>query len=216
LKRIIFLLAITLMSANLAAADLKGLSCVGIRLGVGHTVQDEPDQRYSNYEISADANGFYSEAFFNWHFLNEVALEIAQAALTRGEFRWNVEDGNFFGNINLYPIMFGIKLKPLASQLSQYYQPFVGGGGSIIVGRAVIEGGTVFDPYVYIDRSAESETALGWWLSGGFESFVSSTICITSQFRYQHMKFDKPVGGYIDHSGYQITFGVAYIFRKPK
>lgn len=199
------------VAANLSGAELKGLSYAGIRIGVGHTTQATPDEEFSNYRITSDQNGFYTEAFFNWHFLNELALDIGLASLNRGEFRWTIIEGDFFGSINIYPIMAGLKIKPLASMLSDDYQPWIAGGGSIVVGRAVIEGGT--NPYIPIS-SAESQTALGWWLGGGFDSFISSTIVLSSSFRYQHMKFGKPVGGYLNHSGYQISFGIGYIFRK--
>lgn len=205
---------VLLVAANLSGAQLKGLSYAGVRIGVGHTTQANPDEQYSNYRITSDQNGFYSEAFFNWHFLNEMALDIGLASLSRGEFRWTIPDvGNFFGSINLYPIMVGLKIKPLASMLDDDYQPWFAGGGSIVVGRAVVEGGSILDPYVYVS-SAESETAVGWWLGGGFDSFISSTIVLSSSFRYQHMKFGKSVGGYFNHSGYQISFGIGYIFRK--
>jgi len=195
-------------------AQLKGLSVIGVRFGVGHANEDVPDEVYSDYVVTADQDGFFSELFFNWYFLNEFALEIGLAALNRGDFRFNIPgEGNFFGNINVYPIMFGLKVKPFSSFLDQVAQPYLGAGGSIVVGRALIEGGTVYNPYLYIDRSLESETSLGWWMSAGFESFVARNICLTSCFKYQNMDFNEPVGGFGDHSGYQISFGVAYIFR---
>jgi opacity protein-like surface antigen len=214
LKKILTVLILLFAASNLSGADIKGLSYAGIRIGVGHTDQADPDVLYSNFDITVDQNGFYTEAFFDWQFLNELSLDIGLAALSRGEFRWTVPDvGNFFGSINLYPIMVGLKIKPLVSQLSDDYQPWIAGGGSLVVGRAVVEGGTVLDPNVYV-ASAQSQTNLGWWLGAGFDSFVSSTIVVTSSFRYQHMKFGEPVGGYLDHSGYQIAFGIGYIFRK--
>lgn len=204
---------------NLASpqgAQLKGLSLIGIRIGAGHANEDTPDEIYSNYVVTADQTGLFSELFFNWYFMNELALEIGLASLNRGDFRFNVDEGDFFGHISIYPIMLGLKVKPFSSFLDEIAQPYIGAGGSIVVGRALIEGGTVFDPYAYINRSVESETALGWWLSGGFESFISTNICLTSSFKYQYMNFNEPVGGYSDHTGYQISFGVGYIFRDKK
>ena len=195
-------------------AQLKGLSIIGVRLGVGHANESEPDVIYSDYVVTADQNGFYSEIYFNWYFMNELALEIGLAALNRGDFRFNIPgEGNFFGNINVYPIMFGLKVKPFSSFLDEIVQPYIAGGGSIVVGRALIEGGTIYNPYAYINRSIESETSFGWWLSGGFESFIAKNICLTSSFKYQYMDFGEPVGGFSDHTGYQIWFGVGYIFR---
>ncbi len=206
-----------ILSVSLLGADYSGLSYIGVRIGAGHSDLGEPDETFLDYRADVQETGFYTEVFFNWHFMNEFALEVALAALNRGEFRWFVPNtGNFFGTINLYPIMVGLKLKPLASQLSRYYQPYISGGGSVIVGRAVIDGGSVANPYLYYNPDAESETALGWWAGFGFESFVSTTICITSSFRYQYMKFGEPIGGYEDHTGYQISFGIAYIFTKEE
>jgi opacity protein-like surface antigen len=217
LKKILAVLILLLVATNLSGANIGGLSYAGIRIGVGHTNQADPDVQYSNYDITVDQNGFYTEAFFDWQFLNELSLDISLAALSRGEFRWTIPDvGNFFGSINLYPIMVGLKIKPLISMLSDDYQPWIAGGASLVVGRAVVEGGTVYSPYIYIGQAEKSQTSLGWWLGAGFDSFVSSTIVLTSSFRYQHMKFGEPVGGYLDHSGYQIAFGIGYIFRKTQ
>jgi len=214
LKIIISILIALALTVNLSGANLKGLSYAGIRLGVGHISQDSPDEQYSDYDITADQNGFYSEAFYNWQFSNNFALEVGLAALNRGEFRWMIEGvGNFYGSINLYPLMVGLKVKPFASFLEDKYQPYFNFGGSLIVGRRLIEGGSIYDPYFYIGNS-DSETSLGWYAGGGFDSFISSTIGLTSSIKYQKMKFDDAVGGYLDHSGYQISFGVAYIFRK--
>jgi hypothetical protein len=213
LKIIISILMALILTVNLNGANLKGLSYAGIRLGVGHISQDSPDEQYSDYAITADQNGFYSEAFYNWHFSNDFALEITLAAFNRGEFRWQIEGiGNLFGSINIYPLMVGLKVKPFASMLEEKYQPYVNFGGSLVVGRNLIEGGTVVDPTVYLE--GDSFTTWGWYAGAGFESFISSTICITSSIKYQKLKFDEAVGGYLDHSGYQISFGAAYIIRK--
>ena len=133
------------MAGSLYGADLKNLSYMGIRLGVGHFNSDTPDEEYIDYTISADQNGFYSELFYNWQFMNELALDISLGVVNRGEFRWLVDEGNFFGSINVYPISLGIKVRPFANMLSKHYQPYVAGGGSLIFGRAVIEGGTVYN-----------------------------------------------------------------------
>lgn len=214
MKFITSVLLIIMAAANLTAADLDGISYAGIKIGVGHTSQEAPDEQYIDYNISSDQNGFHTEIFFNWHFLNEIALDVGLSVINRGEFRWFVEGvGNFFGTINLYPIDAGVKIKPLASQLSDNYQPWIAGGGSLIVGRGVIEGGSILNPYVYIDRDSESATTLGWWLGAGFDSFVSTTIGLTGSVKYHKMDFGEAIGGYLDHSGYQIAFGIAYILR---
>lgn len=193
--------------------SLKGISYVGIRLGINHITQEDPDVAYTNYNVSANRDGFYTEGFFNWHFMNEIALEVGLASASRGEFTWRTPDGTLFGNINLYPIMAGLKIKPLASLLVDHYQPYVSGGGSFVIGRAVVEGANFYDPYIYYDPSLEDETTFGWWLGGGFDSFISTTICLTADVKYQHINFGTAIGGYENHSGYQISVGAAYIFR---
>lgn len=204
------------MAGSLSGADLKNLSYMGIRLGVGHFSTDSPDNEYINYNITADRNGFFSELFYNWQFMNELALDLSLGVINRGEFRWVVEEGNFFGSINVYPISIGIKARPFANMLSKHYQPYVAVGGSLCFGRAVIEGGTVYDYRYYIDSPEKTRTDVGWWISTGFESFVSSTIMITSTFKYQGIKFSNTIGGYKDYTGYQIAFGVGYVFKPSK
>ncbi len=216
MKTLTSLIVILMVAANLSGANLNGISYAGIKIGVGHTSQDTPDEQYIDYSISSSQNGLHTEVFFNWHFLNEVALDVGLSVINRGEFRWQVEGtGNFFGSINLYPLDAGVKIKPLASQLSDHYQPWVAGGGSLIIGRGVIEGGSIFDPYIYLDRDSESATTFGWWIGAGFDTFVSTTIGLSGSVKYHKMDFnDEAIGGYVDHSGYQIAFGIAYILRK--
>jgi hypothetical protein len=42
---------------------------------------------------------------------------------------------------------------------------------------------------------------------------VMSSVCVTSNFKYHSVDYSKSIGGYKDHSGYQITVGAAYILR---
>jgi len=194
----------------------RGNQLVGLRIGVYHFTSNEESIFGDNLVSSSiTKNGFAAELFFNYFFLDQVALEVSLGNANRGDILFeNDSIGRLFGSASVYPIAVGIKVTPLSGIIRDRYQPYIHGGGSLVVTREIFEGGRLTGPYTFYDFSSKSRTGLGWWVGGGFESYVSSTIAVTSNFKYYSIDYSKYIAGYKDHSGYQISVGVAYIFRK--
>jgi hypothetical protein len=190
---------------------------VGIRLGVYHFTTDETVSLSEGLKIiRSKKDGFAAEFFYNYFLLDQFGFEFSLGSASRADiiFR-SVEIGEFFGSVNVFPIAIGLKVTPLSGLVSEHYQLYFHGGGSLVITRELFEGARGVDIDAYLDRGgAQSRTDFGWWAGFGFESYVSSRICVTSNFKYHSIDYSESIGGFKDHSGYQITFGVAYIFRK--
>lgn len=195
----------------------RGNQLLGIRLGVCHFTTDEATSPSEGLEvIGGSKNAFTGELFYNYFMLDQLALEFCLGSNARGDITFrSPEIGEFFGSVNVYPIAVGIKLTPLSGLVSDHYQPYFHGGGSLVVTRELFESANYVDIYAYYDRGGQkSRTDFGWWAGFGFESYIMSSVCVTSSFKYHSIDYSKSIGGYKDHSGYQITFGAAYVLRK--
>ena len=190
---------------------------VGIRLGVYHFTTEETVSPSEGLEIiGSKKDGFAAEFFYDYFLLDQLGFEFSLGSASRSDIIFRSDSiGEFFGSVNVFPIAVGIKLTPLSGLISKHYQPYVHGGGSLVITRELFEGARGVDIEAYWNRGgSKSRTAFGWWTGFGFESYVSSRICVTSNFKYHSIDYSESIGGFKDHSGFQITFGVAYIFRK--
>jgi hypothetical protein len=195
----------------------RGNQLMGIRLGVYHFTTDETVAPSEGLEVvGSKKNGFAAEFFYDYFLLDQLGFEFSLGSASRADIIFRSDSiGELLGSVNVYPIAIGIKVTPLSGLVSDHYQPYLHGGGSLVITRELFEAGRGVDPVAYWDRGgAQSRTDFGWWAGFGFESYVASRICVTSNFKYHSIDYSESIGGFRDHSGYQITFGVAYIFRK--
>jgi opacity protein-like surface antigen len=212
-------LSVSAVSAQDAeqSEDNSVLQYIGVRIGLFHTTSTD-ESVFVDLPVTSSigSNAISAEFFYNYFFLDQIGFEIILGSISRGDIEF-VDDSSYrlLGSANVYPIAIGLKLTPLSGITSRSFQPYIHGGGSLVVTRELYESGQLAGQYndLYAFGS-RSETDFGWWAGGGLESFVSSSVCITSDFKYQSIKHGEYIAGYKDHSGYQITFGVGYIFRK--
>ncbi len=190
---------------------------MGVRIGLYHTTSTDKSVFVGlPVTSSIGRNALSAEFFYNYFFLDQIGFEIILGSISRGDIEFEDDfDHRLIGSANIYPMAIGLKLTPLSGITSRKFRPYIHGGGSLVVTRELYEGGQLAGQYndLYAFRS-RSETDFGWWAGGGLESFVSSSVCITSDFKYQSIKHGEYIAGYKDHSGYQITFGVGYILGK--
>jgi len=194
----------------------KGNQIIGIRLGIYHFTTAEESIFGDNLVFSgAHENGFAAEFFFNYYFLDQLALEVSLANANRGDILFESDSiGRLFGSANVYPMAVGLKFTPVSGIISEKFQPYFFGGGSLVITREIFEGGTLYGPYTFYDFDSKSRTDVGWWAGGGIESYLSRKILLSSSFKYYSIEYSKYIAGYKDHSGYQITVGIGYNFKK--
>jgi hypothetical protein len=210
---------VTLAESNASSGIIgnRGNQLLGVRLGVYHFTTEETVSPSRGLDIiGGHRNGFAGEFFYNYFPLDQLGLVATLGSSSRSDIIFRSQEiGEFFGSVNVYPIAVGIKLTPVSGLVSDRYQPYFHGGGSIAITRELFEGVRSIDLEAYWGRGgSQSRTDFGWWVGTGFESYVASNICVTSSFKYHSIDYSESIGGYRDHSGYQVAFGVAYIFRK--
>lgn len=218
---ILLALGLSPLTATAGSSDQpvgnKGNQLVGIRIGAYHFTTEEKLSLSKGLEVSGGSkDAVTAELFYNYFVLDQLAFELSLGNSSRSDITFKSDEiGEFFGTVNVYPIALGVKLTPLSGIVHEHFQPYVHGGGSLVITREIFEGIRSIDLEEYLDRGGEqSSTDFGWWAGAGFESYVSSRICVTSNFKYHAIDYSESIGGYKNHSGYQIMVGVAYIFRK--
>ncbi len=198
--------------------DLVGKDMVGIRLGPwladGLTAEFETE----SVKVFTSSTAFHLEFFYLYQLKGTLYLDLMFGGTSRGDIRIDYDgpDGfeSGFGTAGVYPIGVGLNLFPLANQPKQQIQPFVGAGGSVIIGTETIRT-SGFSPRFgsFIGFSSESREAVGWYASGGVNWLVSDQIVLTAMGKYQSAKFNEELVGVKDFSGTQILVGAAYAYR---
>ncbi len=214
----ISLCASVVFAQNQRQEDTKRkLQYAGVRIGLYHTTATD-ESPFEGMPVTSNigSNAVTAEFFFNYFFIDQIGFEVILGSISRGDIEFKDDQSNrLFGSASVYPMAFGLKLTPLTSLVSRRFRPYIHGGGSLVVTRELYEGGQLAGQYYSSYALAtRSESDFGWWAGGGIESFVSSSICITSDFKYQSIKYNEYIAGRKDHSGYQITLGVGYILGK--
>jgi hypothetical protein len=217
---VIIAMTVVLMSGSVhAQVDQRsrggqGDQLVGVRIGLFSNSADKvPAYESDSITSSISDNAFLFEFFYNYFLLDWLALDGMIDIISRGDVEIRSGNDRMFGTASVYPLQAGIKILPFCSLLSETYRPYIHAGGSLVVAREIYDGGynIYYDGYEIATRS---ETGFGWWIGGGFESYVSTSICITSDFKYQSIDYSDYIAGYKDHSGYQFSVGIAYLIRK--
>ncbi len=198
--------------------DLVGKNMVGVRLGPwladGLTADFESDP----VRLFTSATAFHLEFFYLYQLKGVLYLDLMFGGTSRGDIRIDYQSSTGFengvGTAGVYPLSVGINLFPLANQENQQIQPFVGTGGSIIIGTETITTSGYRQRFgSFIGIKSESREAIGWYASGGVNWLVSPKIVLTAMGKYQSAKFSKELVGVKDFSGTQILFGAAYAYR---
>lgn len=187
-------------------------SSVGLRLGVW--VDQGGELNDPNVNASFTSTGFVTELFYNYRMLPWLALEISMAVASRGDVVFTYGGDRYIGTINLYPMMVQLKMKPWGT--SGTWQPYLQGGGGVIVGKmntdVVLSYGSYLDPY-YVEGS---ETALGYDFGAGVDIALSRQLGITVSGKYHSIHFGDDVAGISDYSGTSIGVGLTYFVNPAK
>lgn len=187
-------------------------SYVGLRLGAwidqGGKLNDP------NVTASFNSTGFFTEVFYNHRLVPGLWWEISMGIASRGEAVFTAGDARYIGTINLYPMMAQIKLAPLGA--SRSYQPYLLGGGGLIVGKQntdiVQSYGSYLDPY-YVEQS---ETAFGYVFGGGIDFAFSRQLGLTISSKYHSVRFGGDLAGISNYSGTSVAVGLIYFLHPSK
>ena len=194
---------------------------VGFRVGAFANTTDELAKPTNVIRLKTNQTLFYIEAYVNYYLTDFAALAVNFGSYSKGEIRFDVYyngvyDGSFVGQAAIYPVQLGLKLSPFKKQLPLAAQPYVEGGGALIVGRESATLGTYNSIFAqYTDGTLSSETNLNWWLGGGVEIPLATTLQLDFMVKYINTHFSGDIVGIKNYSGWQITAGIGYLsFRK--
>lgn len=199
------------------SAQPRGTTELGLRLGIFSNSRNEFQQPANNVKLFANKTNGYMEGFLDYYFLDVLALAVNLGTYSKGDIRFDhyingAFDGSFIGTASIYPMQLGLKFSPFRNQLPQRFQPYIEGGGALIVGRETI---TIGDAYSWFaqntDGSIGSETDLNLWVGGGGEIPISEKINLDIMVKYIRTRFSGDIAGIKDYSGLQVSIGVGFL-----
>lgn len=217
-KKIAFFLLILVPALD--AGQPAGTFDLGGRVGVFSNTEDDLATGSDLVQLFGNKTNIYIEAALGYYFLPQAALVANLGTYSKGDIRFEaVQAGvgprTFFGSAAIYPIQLGIKLSPFRSTFPLRAQPFVEGGGALIIGTESINS-LYYDYYrdAWVDGNIETETDWNWWAGAGVEIPVSRQIYIDFMAKYVNIDFSGDIAGILDYSGWQVSFGFGYLAIK--
>jgi hypothetical protein len=202
---------------GLQAGQSPGALHLGGRIGIFSNSEEQLATGSDIVKLYANKNNIYVEASFAYYLLPPLAVVSYLGSYSKGDIRFDgfqtgIGYRTFFGSASVYPLQLGVKLSPFASQLPLRLQPFVEGGGALIIGSESINS-LYYDRYrdAWVDGSIETETDWNWWLGCGAEAPLSKKVYLDFVGKYINVNFSGDIAGIRDYSGWQITFGFGYL-----
>jgi opacity protein-like surface antigen len=184
----------------------------GGRVGAWTNTGDESAPPESDFSLDFSKTSIFG-AFFYLHRLKRfIAAEFSFGIYSRGEIKYVAETDTYLGSVNLYPIMLSMKLYPLSFFRNIPFHVYLQPGFGLVYGKQdVVDYIDVFGAGLVI---AESRTKITYMLATGVDWPIARQIGLTMNFKYTPVKFGKPLAQIEDYSGWALTFGIGYIFRK--
>jgi len=194
----------------------------GVRLGGWANTGELPNPTVvqGNYEFLSDVgNGSLDiEAFFAYRFFPSLMTELSVGVVNRGdvELRINSIAGNqnYFGNLNVYPILAKIKFYPVGGLSSGFYPYLLAGGGIYHIRHDVFATGIGNTTGLFFQE--KSATTADFVFGGGLDWPLSNMIGLELQVQYMPITFSDTFLQVSDWSALSITAGVKYLFTIKK
>jgi opacity protein-like surface antigen len=190
-------------------AAAKGFA--GGRFGVwtGTTNQNALDANGQPLEFAKSS--LYAEFFYSQRVVPSLAVEFSIGIFSRGDFKYLASEDVMLGTVNLYPAFLSAKFFPLGSLTRTPLQPFFQAGGGLIYASQ-----SAIDYYYDVTFTQESKTRLSYFLGGGLDWPVADQIGLCFNYKYMPLEFGSTMAGIKNYSGWEISFGMGYIFNTKK
>ncbi len=178
----------------------------GGRFGIFSSIGDETVPEDSPFDLQFSDQSAYAEFFYAYRFARPLALEISLGIYSRGDVRYDSNEGVVNEPVNIYPIWLSAKLYPFYS-IKLPFHPFVQPGGGIVYGRHRYVYAP--EPWIYYQ---DSEVKFTYIAGGGIDWPISEKVALTMGFKYSPAKFSNALAGVEDYSGWTLAFGAGYVF----
>ncbi len=213
-----FLIFLSGYSATVAQTDLVGKNMVGVRLGPWLADGLTTDIETEYIRVVSSSTAFHVEFFYLYRLKGPLYLDLSLGAVSRGDIRVNYQTSTVsetgFGTALVYPLGVGLGLFPLAGRPDRALQPFIVGGGSLVIGTETISSVRKYPNIgTYIGTKSQSRETLGWYAGGGLDWVLGRNFVLSFLGKYQHAIFSEELVGVKDFSGAQILVGAAYAYK---
>jgi hypothetical protein len=199
------------------ASRPSGAFEVGGRLGVFTNNETSLDRTDSGVELFGSRTNVYAEFTGGFYPLPYLGLIANLGSYSKGDIRFEgFQEGigrrTFFGNAAIYAMQLGLRLTPFGDQLPAGMQPYLEGGGALLIGTESIDA-LYYDVFqsAWVDGNLETETDINWWAGFGIGFPLSRQFTLDFMGKYINTDFSDDIAGITDYSGWQLSVGVGYL-----
>jgi hypothetical protein len=201
------LLPIGARGVGIEPAGFAGKHFAGARFGVWTASENNTIYYAGGDSLAVSGSSAYGEFFYAHRISRPIAIELSLGILSRGDYRYYTSSEVLLGSVILYPILLTAKIYPLFGMANARIFPYLQAGGGVIYGKQ-----DAIDYYYGVAFTNESETKLAYTLGAGIDWPVADQIGLCINFKYIPAEFKNDLAGVKDYSGWQLSFGVGYIF----
>jgi opacity protein-like surface antigen len=157
------------------------------------------------------SSALYAEFFYAHRIAPFLSIEVSVGIFSQGDMAYDTDAGTTIGAAKIYPFFISGKMYPLNNLGNSSLYPYLRLGGGIVHGTR--DYNTIYynDPANYYLE--ESETKITYLLGAGIDWPIADQIGLNIDFKYAPVKFSNALAGLKDYSGWNLTFGVGYIFK---
>ncbi|KPK97874.1 MAG: hypothetical protein AMJ90_10160 [candidate division Zixibacteria bacterium SM23_73_2] len=210
----ILLIIFILVSSQAFAGDPSQYDMIGFRGGVWRVEKADEEITSSPYKASAKTHSPYLELYFSLGLKKGFCLEFLLGSCSRGETRFDVDDGYFWESVTIIPLSFGAKHFFLSRNLKKSWQPYTDLGISYVIGSTKLDYGSFGSYRAFFEGYGETSSNFGFFAGGGLDYQISELLWLNFDIKHQWIKFSKEVGGLKDYRGARFTLGISYAIKQ--
>jgi opacity protein-like surface antigen len=192
--------------------DFLNKHFAGGRIGVWSNTGDDEIPGDTAYSLDFSKSSLYAEFFYAHRISRPLSIEFFVGIYSRGDVEYFREENTLVSSASLFPFILSARLYPLYSVNNLPFHPYLQPGIGLVYGKQDIIDYDVYYDYGIIGEN--SRTKFTYSLSAGIDVPVADQIALTLNSRYTPVEFGKPLAQLKDYSGWAVTFGVGYIFKK--
>jgi opacity protein-like surface antigen len=162
--------------------------------------------------VDFSSSSLYAEFFYAHRLAPVLSAEFSFGVFSQGDLEYIIGEDVLLGSVKVYPILLSLKYYLVPIEVGIWRYPYIRLGGGLIYGSREA---TV--TYYYQDYFTEdSEAKFTYTVGAGIDLPVADQIGLNLDFKYTPVKFGKPLAGFRDYSGWELSVGVGYIVKSKK
>ncbi len=212
------LLFIILFSSAVFAVDVNAVDSKPIGFGNNNFAGGRfgawvmtTDEDFLDSLTDFSSSALYAEFFYAHRIAPFLSTEVSIGIFSQGDMAYDTDAGVTIGAAKIYPFFISGKIYPVNNLGNSSLYPYLRLGGGIVHGTR--DYNTIYygDPANYYLE--ESETKITYLLGAGIDWPIADQIGLNIDFKYAPVKFRNALAGLKEYSGWNLAFGVGYIFK---